>query len=101
MQQLRRRQTFIILSTLGHTVGHQSLQLKLPKAGTVILSGDLYHLRSAYRHKQIPSFNASRADTLASRARVDGIIKTKHARLIIQHDPTDFAALPKFPNYLD
>ena len=35
--------TVVILSTPGHTPGHQSLFLKLAKTGPVVLSGDLYH----------------------------------------------------------
>jgi glyoxylase-like metal-dependent hydrolase (beta-lactamase superfamily II) len=30
----------VILSTPGHTMGHQSVKLRLPETGTVILSGD-------------------------------------------------------------
>jgi|SRR6185437_6144503 len=93
--------SIVILRTPGHTVGHQSLQLKLQHSGTVILSGDLYHIREAYRSKQVPVFNASRADTLASMARIDEILQNRHGRLIIQHDSRDFASLPKFPKYLD
>lgn len=33
----------MIISTPGHTPGHQSLLVKLPKTGPVILTGDLYH----------------------------------------------------------
>ncbi len=36
----------MILRAPGHTPGHQVLKLKLQKSGVVILSGDLYHLRS-------------------------------------------------------
>lgn len=32
--------TLIILSTPGHTLGHQSVKLQLPETGTVILTGD-------------------------------------------------------------
>jgi hypothetical protein len=45
--------------------------------------------------------NAERADTLASFERVETIVKNKHARLIVQHDPQEFDALPKLPAYLD
>lgn len=38
--------TVRILVAPGHTPGHQVLFLKLRKAGPVILSGDLYHMRS-------------------------------------------------------
>jgi N-acyl homoserine lactone hydrolase len=30
----------VVLSTPGHTLGHQSLKVKLPETGTVILAGD-------------------------------------------------------------
>ncbi|MCC2624599.1 MAG: N-acyl homoserine lactonase family protein [Burkholderiales bacterium] len=93
--------TVVMLKTPGHTVGHQSLQLKLQHSGTIILSGDLYHSREAYHYKQVPTFNASRADTMASMNRVDEILQNRHGRLIIQHDARDFATLPKFPKFLD
>lgn len=93
--------TVQILRTPGHTPGHQSLEIVLPHQGVVILSGDLYHMRKSYLLKQVPVFNNSRADTLASMARIDGILHNTHGRLIIQHDPNDFAALPKIPKYLN
>lgn len=91
----------LILKTPGHTPGHQVLALKLKKAGAVILSGDLYHLRDNRTFRRVPPLNNSRADTLASFDRIEKIIANTHARLIIQHDPRDFATLPKFPAYLD
>ena len=92
--------TVRILFTPGHTPGHQSLVLKLRDAGIVILSGDLYHLRENHRFHRVPVYNVNRAETLASMARVDTIIAHTHARLIVQHDPMEFRALPKFPAYL-
>jgi N-acyl homoserine lactone hydrolase len=91
----------MILRTPGHTPGHQVLKLKLQKSGTVILSGDLYHLRANRLFKRVPVYNAERADTLASMTRVETILRNTHGRLIVQHDPKDFQALPKPPGYLD
>jgi N-acyl homoserine lactone hydrolase len=91
----------MILSTPGHTPGHQSLLLHLAHTGTVILSGDLYHLRANFENRRVPVYNISRADTLASEDRVEKILKRTSGRLIIQHDPKDFEALPKPPHYLD
>jgi glyoxylase-like metal-dependent hydrolase (beta-lactamase superfamily II) len=90
-----------ILKTPGHTPGHQVLLLQLRKSGTVILSGDLYHLRDNRKFRRIPTFNSSRAETLASMDRVERIIRNRKARIVVQHDPLDFAALPKFPVYLE
>ena len=33
----------MLISTPGHTPGHQCLLVRLPKTGPVLLSGDLYH----------------------------------------------------------
>jgi N-acyl homoserine lactone hydrolase len=90
-----------ILKTPGHTPGHQSLLVKLRKAGTVIISGDLYHLRDNYRFHRVPPFNVDRADTLASGDRISTILKNTKGRLVVHHDPQDFKALPAFPKYLD
>src|SRR5581483_3007489 len=90
-----------ILKAPGHTPGHQVLLLKLSKAGAVLLSGDLYHLRASRINSRVPEFNTDRADTLASMNRIERIAKKTKARLVIQHDPADFAALPRFPAYLE
>ncbi len=93
--------TVRILSVPGHTMGHQALLLRLNKSGFVLLSGDAYHQRESRSEKLIPQFNVSRANSLASIDRLEGIIKYKKARLIIQHDIRDFKLLPKFPKFLD
>lgn len=90
-----------ILKAPGHTPGHQVLMLKLGKSGTVVLSGDLYHVRENRTHRRVPEFNTERADTLASMDRVERIVKNTKARFVVQHDPRDFQALPKFPAFLD
>lgn len=91
----------LILRAPGHTPGHQVLLLRLKKAGVVILSGDLYHARESRQFRRVPAFNDSRADTLAYMDRIETIVGNLHARFVIQHDPADFAALPKFPAYLN
>jgi N-acyl homoserine lactone hydrolase len=91
----------MILRAPGHTPGHQVLKLKLAKSGTVILSGDLWHLRASRDFKRVPTFNVNRADTLASMGRVETILKNTNGRLIVQHDIKDYDALPKPPAYLD
>jgi glyoxylase-like metal-dependent hydrolase (beta-lactamase superfamily II) len=90
-----------ILKTPGHTPRHQVLLVQLRKSGTVILSGDLYHLRDNRKFRRIPDFNSSRAETLASIDRIEKIVKNRKGRFVVQHDPIDFAALPKFPAYLE
>ncbi len=90
-----------ILKAPGHTPGHQVLEIKLRKSGTVILSGDLYHTRDNRKYRRVPAINFERADTLASIDRIEKIVTNTKARLVVQHDMGDFRALPKFPAYLN
>lgn len=92
--------TVRIIKAPGHSHAHQVLLLTL-KSGKVILSGDLYHQRLSLEKRLVPGFNLSRADTLASMERIEGIIRFHKARLIIQHDNQDIKSLPVFPNYLE
>jgi N-acyl homoserine lactone hydrolase len=90
-----------ILKAPGHTPGHQVLIVELEHAGTVALTGDLYHTRENRRLRRVPEVNTQRADTLASMDRFEHIVSNLRARVIVQHDPQDFRSLPKFPGYLD
>jgi glyoxylase-like metal-dependent hydrolase (beta-lactamase superfamily II) len=46
-----------IVSTPGHTPGHQSLLVKLPKTGAVILTGDAARFGDKFAHRRVPSMN--------------------------------------------
>jgi glyoxylase-like metal-dependent hydrolase (beta-lactamase superfamily II) len=90
-----------ILKAPGHTPGHQVLMLRLSKAGTIILTGDLYHTRENRQFRRVPAVNTDRAETLASIDRFERIVSNRHARVIVQHSPEDFHSLPGFPGYLE
>ena len=91
----------MILRAPGHTPGHRILLVRLPKTGPVLLSGDLFHTRENYERSRVPAVNVSRADTLASINRFAGLADHFHARVVVQHAPEDFAAMPVFPAALD
>jgi len=97
--------TVRILKAPGHTPGSQVLLLKLAHAGPVLLSGDLYHVRSDRPHDgasaRLMRVNSSRSESLASVDRIETLLKNLHARLVIQHDPEDIKSLPASPAYLD
>ena len=93
--------TVVLLSTPGHTPGHHSLLVRLKKMGNVLLSGDLTHFRENYDNNQVPSWNTSRTDTLASLDRFKQIARNLHASVIIQHDARDIDKLPRFPEAAD
>ena len=59
-----------ILSTPGHTPGHQSLLVHLPKTGWIVLTGDLAHFKDNWDNDRVPSMNTSADQTHASHAKV-------------------------------
>jgi N-acyl homoserine lactone hydrolase len=75
-----------ILSTPGHTPGHQSLLVKLPKTGAVILSGDAAHFKANFDNRRVPSFNFNQEQSVASMNRTADIMAKEHAQLWINHD---------------
>jgi N-acyl homoserine lactone hydrolase len=87
----------VMLDMPGHTEGHHSLLVRLPRMGPVLLTGDLFHFYENVRNRGVPSFNADRADTLASMDRFDAIARRLKAKVVIQHEPGDIAKLPAFP----
>ncbi|MEA3051329.1 MAG: N-acyl homoserine lactone hydrolase [Sphingomonadales bacterium] len=87
----------VMLSTPGHTPGHHSLLVRLPRTGAVMLTGDLWHFTENVKNRGVPGFNTDRADTLASMDRFDAIARRLKAKVVIQHEPADIAKLPAFP----
>jgi glyoxylase-like metal-dependent hydrolase (beta-lactamase superfamily II) len=90
-----------IIQTPGHTPGHTVLLVRLPNAGPVLLTGDMYHLAESRERRTVPVFNTDRAQTLESMDKVERIASETGARVIRQHVQEDFDALPRFPEALN
>ena len=86
-----------ILSTPGHTPGHQSLLVVLPKTGALVLSGDAVHFRDNWDQRRVPSMNVNREQTLASLERIAGVLAERKATLWINHDRAQSATLRYAP----
>lgn len=86
-----------IIQTPGHTPGHTVLLVRLPNAGPVLLTGDMYHIDQSRARRTVPTFNTDRAQTLASQEKVERIASETGARVISQHVAEDFTSLPTFP----
>lgn len=91
----------VVYATPGHSEGHLVLLLKLPNAGAILFSGDLYIHVEGRKQSTIPSFSANKEALRQSMARFEALAKKENARVIIQHDMTHFEALPQIPTYLD
>ena len=75
-----------IVSTPGHTPGHQSLLVKLPKTGAVLLTGDAVHFKSNWDNRGVPAGNFDKAKTVASMNRMAELLAQHKAALWINHD---------------
>jgi glyoxylase-like metal-dependent hydrolase (beta-lactamase superfamily II) len=93
--------TVVIMSAPGHTPGHQVLAVKLAKAGTIVLGGDLYHYPEERATGRTPTFEFNADQSRASRERIEKFLSDRHATLWIEHDMATHAALPKSPSYID
>lgn len=91
----------VILATPGHTPGHQSLLVRLPQRGPVILSGDMVHLRDNWVNRRVPSFNFDRGQSLKSMEKVSAVMEKTGAQLWINHDKAESAAIPQAPAYVE
>lgn len=90
----------VIKSTPGHTIGHQVLAVRLPRSGTVVLSGDMVHLMDNWRAKRVPSFNLDQAASVRSMNEIEAFMAKTGAKLWINHDKEQNASLPKAPAYI-
>src|SRR6266567_6611781 len=68
-----------IFATPGHTPGHQSLLVKLPSTGAVVLSGDAVHFKSNWENRGVPVNNFNKEETLASMERIADTLITDKA----------------------
>ena len=90
-----------ILSTPGHTPGHQSLLVKLAHTGAVVLSGDAVHFKSNWDNRGVPALNFSKEQTLASMQKISDTLTKEKAQLWINHDKAQRDGLKMSPEFYD
>jgi glyoxylase-like metal-dependent hydrolase (beta-lactamase superfamily II) len=90
-----------ILSTPGHTPGHQSLLVKLPRSGAVVLTGDAVHFKENWDNRRVPTLNFNKEQTLASMQKISDTLTTEKAQLWINHDKAQRDGLKMSPEFYD
>ncbi|OSJ17471.1 MBL fold metallo-hydrolase [Bradyrhizobium canariense] len=90
-----------ILSTPGHTPGHQSLLVKLPKTGAVVLSGDAVHFKDNWDNRRVPSMNANNDQSAASMQKIADTLGKEKAQLWINHDKIQRDSQKMSPEFYD
>jgi glyoxylase-like metal-dependent hydrolase (beta-lactamase superfamily II) len=90
----------VLLSTPGHTPGHQSLYVKLARTGGVVVSGDLYHYTAEKTLGRMPQREQS-LETPASRKKVDAFMARTGSQLWIGHAIDWYQNAIKAPGWYD
>jgi N-acyl homoserine lactone hydrolase len=91
----------IILSTPGHTPGHQSLLVKLQNTGAIVLTGDAVHFKSNWDNRGVPAANSSKEQTLASMQKIADTLTKEKAQLWINHDKAQRDGQKMSPEFYD
>jgi N-acyl homoserine lactone hydrolase len=93
--------SLVIISTPGHTPGHQSLLVKLPKTGAVLLSGDAVHFKDNWDNRRVPENNDSKDKTVTSMQRMAEVMAKEKAQLWINHDKAQRDSLKMSPEFYE
>lgn len=90
-----------IISTPGHTPGHQSLLVRLSRTGPIVLSGDAVHFQSNWDNRRVPSINYDKDETAASMQRIADVLAQEKAQLWINHDKAQRETLKMAPAFYE
>ncbi len=90
-----------ILSSPGHTPGHQSLLVKLPRTGPVLLTGDAAHFKDNWDTPRAPVQNFDKEATITSLDKLKKAAAANNAQVWINHDFAQTATLKKSPAYYE
>jgi len=91
----------LIVSTPGHTPGHNSLLVHLPKTGWLLLSGDAVHFKDNWDNRRVPSMNVDAGQTTASMQHIADLLEQYRAQLWINHDAPQTAQIRHAPEYYE
>jgi N-acyl homoserine lactone hydrolase len=90
-----------LLETSGHVAGHQSVLVRLPQAGSVLLAIDAVMMQHIFKPDRKAWPNDENEDQLrASTAKLLEIVKRENVALtVFGHDGTQWQTLKKSPEY--
>jgi glyoxylase-like metal-dependent hydrolase (beta-lactamase superfamily II) len=82
--------TIELVSTIGHTPGHQSLRVCFPSGRAFVLSGDALYQRSSLCNGHPPGILWDRAAAESSVRKLAGM-QDQGDTVLVNHDPDDWA----------
>jgi N-acyl homoserine lactone hydrolase len=89
-----------LISTPGHSVGHQSVLVKLPETGSVLLTGDAVGHRDHWQNG-LPGLAFDHSLYNASITKLKHIAEKEQSLTLFSHDPEQWSTLKHLPDYYE
>ena len=93
--------TAVIIATPSVTPGNQSLLVKLPKTGALLLSGDVIHFQYGWDNRIVPGNVWDKEKTIDLFQRLADVIARNNAQLWIEHDKVQSDTRKFAPDYYE
>lgn len=92
-----------LLETSGHTPGHQSVLIRLPKTGSVLLAIDAVAMQRLFTpDRQVWPIDDNEQQLRASTRKLVEVVEREHVTLVVfGHDGRQWQTLKKAPLYYD
>jgi N-acyl homoserine lactone hydrolase len=92
-----------LIETSGHVVGHQSVLVRLPKTGTILLTVDAVPFAEGFtRDGQGDGSNPDAEAIRASTIKLLDLVEREHIGLVVfGHDPGQWETLKKAPEFYE
>jgi glyoxylase-like metal-dependent hydrolase (beta-lactamase superfamily II) len=90
-----------VISTPGHSAGHQSLAVRLANTGTVILTGDCCNQRWVFDRIEPPASSWERREHIASIKKLRALHEAEGGLVLVSHDPAQVREEKIAPAYYD
>src|SRR5262249_13343505 len=91
-----------LIETSGHAPGHQSVLVRLPKTGPVLLAIDAVPQKQAFTVDRQPAPREDPETLLASTKKLLDLVERERVSLVVfGHDGEQWKALKKLPEFYD
>ena len=91
--------SLLLVASPGHSVGHQSFLIQLPRNGAVLLAQDAVYTMQHWHEQALPGFLSSAVDSARSVRKLRRLAERYKALVVPGHDPEVWPSFKQAPNY--